>query len=410
MDSETLRFRILEADVRAQQRRADEYRELLQSLVEESASTSLSAVPQPQPIHQPSPSPVRDPGTLSLAPAPARPANPIRGSSRRQEIAAEVPAVVTGALAQLRPARSTSVALTNRPAPYRRAESVHHGGFQRLTRSRTAASGWNEQPESSSSQAPTIPVGSTHRDEVAADIPDDPDAIRVILNSAGLMSYTLSWGEIERANMTPSIRRSTISKAFGGDARREWYECNLRPNYKHFFCADTRAQPFAPTHVGDRGLMLFSPAWIDAASDEEGRIFHAFVSTSHGAQRDRDTKMNYIGDYTKVPLLQTHVEWSLLPSKCQRAWLNRLSTLCLRTPMGRALHTRIKLRDILKREPSVAEVQRRMQDAPAIEEVQWQKLSAAFKSGKEKLQVVGIKCEGYNAHLASIILMENNAM
>ncbi|KAH9024422.1 hypothetical protein EDB84DRAFT_1440683 [Lactarius hengduanensis] len=410
MDSETLRFRILEADVRAQQKRADEYRELLLSLVEESASTSLSTVPQPQPIHRPSPSPVRDPGTLSLAPAPARPANPNRGSPGRREIAVEAPVVVTGALAQLRPARSTSVALTIRPAPYRRAESVHHGGAQRLTRSQTlAASGRNEQPGGSSSQASTILIGSTHQNdsEVANDVPDDANTIQDILDSAGLTRYSLSWGESERANMTPSIRRSTITRAFGGDARREWFECNRRPNYKHFFCADARAQPFAPTRVGDRGLMLFSPAWIDAASDEEGQIFHGFVSTSHG---ERDTKVNYIGDYTKVPLLQTHVEWSLLPLKCQRAWLNRLSSLCLRTPMGRALHIRIKLREILKREPSVAEVQGRMQDAPAIEVIQWQKLSAAFKSGKEKIQAVGIKCGGYNAHLASIILMENNEM
>ncbi|KAH9070759.1 hypothetical protein EDB83DRAFT_362284 [Lactarius deliciosus] len=411
MDSETLRFRILEADVRVQQRRADEYRELLQSLVEESASIS-STVPQPQPIHQPSPSPVRDPGTLSLAPAPApaRPANPIRRSSRRQEFAAEVPVVVTGALAQLRPTRSTPVALTNRPALYRRAESVHRGGFQRRTRSQTAASGRNEQPGSSSSQASTISVGSTHQDEVTDDVADDADAIEVILDSAGIIPYSLSWGESERANMTPSIRRATISKAFGGDARREWFKGTLRPNYKYFFCADTRAQPFAPTHIGDRGLMLFNPALVDTASDEEDHIFHAFVPTSHGAQKD--TKMKYVGDYTKVPLPQTNMEWSLLPRKCQRAWLNRLSTLCLRTPtdMGRALCTRIKLRDLLGREPSVAEVQGRMQDAPAIEEVQWQKLSAAFNSGKEKLHVVGIKCEGYNAHLASIILMENNEM
>ncbi|KAH9041387.1 hypothetical protein EDB85DRAFT_1476668 [Lactarius pseudohatsudake] len=202
-----------------------------------------------------------------------------------------------------------------------------------------------------------------------------------MLDSAGLTRYSLSWGESERASMTPSIRRSTITKAFGGDARREWFECNQRPNYKHFFCASARAQPFAPTRVGDRGLMLFSPA------------------------AQRDTEMNYIGDYTKVPLLQTQMEWSLLPLK--RAWLNRLWSL--RTPMGRALFTRIKLRDFLKREPSVAEVQGRMQDAPAIE-IQWQKLSAAFKSGQEKIQAVGIKCEGYNAHLASIILMENNEM
>ena len=112
--------------------------------------------------------------------------------------------------------------------------------------------------------------------------------------------------------MTPRISRSTLSNIFfGGSARpTEWLEsrCDLRPDYKYFFCADASAQPFAPTCIGDRGLVVFDPAWTDAPQDdEEGRIFHTFVSAPKGAL------LNYVGDYTKVPHLQQHIEWSLLP-------------------------------------------------------------------------------------------------
>ncbi|KAH9057665.1 hypothetical protein EDB87DRAFT_1629782 [Lactarius vividus] len=332
---------------------------------------------------------------------------------------------MTGAPAQLRPTRVTPIALTDRPAPYRRAESDHDHGeaavrrgirlsaspgpatsqpaVQRLTRSQSlAARSRNEEPGTSRSDASTIPTGNSHENEVADGVTGAPNAIQAILDGAGLIPYSLSWGESERANMTPSVRRIVISKTFGGNARQEWFECNLRPNYKYFFRADASAQPFAPTHVGDRGLVLFGPDWNDAAQDEEGRIFHVFVS----AGTPKCPTMNYVGDYTKVPLLRTNMEWSLLPQKCQRAWLKRL--LCSTTPTGRALHARIELRDILKREPSVAEVRGRLQDGQVIEDIRWQKLSAVFKSGEEKLQVVGIKCERYDAHLASIILVNKD--
>ncbi len=50
---------------------------------------------------------------------------------------------------------------------------------------------------------------------------------------------------------------------------------------------------------------------------------------------------------------------------------------------GRALRARIKLRDKLKREPSVAEVRGRLQNGPVKERVRWRELSAAFESGEE---------------------------
>ncbi|KAH9012164.1 hypothetical protein EDB85DRAFT_1900508 [Lactarius pseudohatsudake] len=61
---------------------------------------------------------------------------------------------------------------------------------QRLTRSQMlAASSWNEQPGSSSSQASTIPTGNSHQNKVANDVPDDGDTIQEILDSTGLIPY-----------------------------------------------------------------------------------------------------------------------------------------------------------------------------------------------------------------------------
>ncbi|KAH9008943.1 hypothetical protein EDB83DRAFT_2322898 [Lactarius deliciosus] len=102
-----------------------------------------------------------------------------------------------------------------------------------------------------------------------------------------------------------SIEQSTISKAFGGDVRHKGTAIFTSPHWK-------------------RGLMLFGPTWIDVASDKEGQTFHTFVSTSHSVKRD--AKINYVGSYTKVLLLQTHIEWSLLPSKCQQSKRSAIAT------------------------------------------------------------------------------------
>ncbi|KAI9444558.1 hypothetical protein H4582DRAFT_1909730, partial [Lactarius indigo] len=318
MNSETLRFRILEADMRAQQRRGDEYRELLLALVEESTSTSLSTVFAASSLLFVAYTSLRSSRLAEIIPSPSPRPSPYEGPRR-------YPLSVTGAPAQLRPVWTARIYL-DRPAPYRRAESVRdHGGVarrehrvsaspgpttpqptvRRLTRSQQAltTSSPNEGHWATSSHAPTISTSSsTHENEVADDVPDAPNAIREILDCAGLSAYSLSWGESERANMTPRIRRPTITKVFGGDARREWFECNLKPNYKYFFCADLGTQPFVPTRVGDRGLVLIGPAWDDETQDEEGHIFHAFVS----ADASKSGRMNYVGDYTKVPLLQTN--------------------------------------------------------------------------------------------------------
>lgn len=168
----------------------------------------------------------------------------------------------------------------------------------------------------------------------------------------------------------------------------EWPQCDQDADYKFFFCAGTSAQPFAPTSVGDRGLVLFGPTWAD---DDEGRRFHAFVSTPKG-----HALLKYVGDYTKVTLPRENIEWSLLPktvspdllrvglmshvTQCQEIWLKRLYIST--TPAACTLRARVKLRDLLKREPSFAEVQGRLQDE-RVKGLRWRELSDAFKSGKE---------------------------
>ena len=68
-------------------------------------------------------------------------------------------------------------------------------------------------------------------------------------------------------------------------------------------------------------------------------------------------------------------------TQCRSIWLKRLYNL--KSSAGRALRARIRLRDILKREPSVAEVRGRLQDGPVKETLQFRELSAAFRSGEE---------------------------
>ena len=127
---------------------------------------------------------------------------------------------------------------------------------------------------------------------------------------AGLAPYPLSRDEMKRANETPEIPRCILSKIFGPYALSEWSECDLQKNYKHLFCYSPRAQPFAPTSTGHQGLALI-PEWTQ--DDEEGPIqFHAFMSGPAGMSL---SPLKYMGDYTKVPLLQKTIQWSLLPEE-----------------------------------------------------------------------------------------------
>jgi hypothetical protein len=73
------------------------------------------------------------------------------------------------------------------------------------------------------------------------------------------------------------------------------------------FFAKVIAQPFAPTSTGDCGLALLEPAWVDAQDDEGSRLFNVFMTAMDS------TLLDYIGDYIRVPLRRTTIDWSLLP-------------------------------------------------------------------------------------------------
>ena len=131
-----------------------------------------------------------------------------------------------------------------------------------------------------------------------------------MLSRAHIASFRLSWGEQERANNTPKLTQEAFTRIFRGRMDRDWVQC--RGDYNQFFHAKRTSQPFGPTSIGGRGLALLSPAWVDAQGQEEGfNLFHVFVTAS--VEDGYHTPMEYMGDYTIVPLQQPeHVDWSLL--------------------------------------------------------------------------------------------------
>lgn len=189
--------------------------------------------------------------------------------------------------------------------PLSLTHSIFVSRGRRLTRSQSFIS---RNEGSGGTSHISISSGSTHENEATG---DTPDAIQAIFEVAGLAPYPLSWGENERANKTPRVSRSTFSKIFGAFGHKsEWFTCDSPlEGYKSFFLADLLAQPFAPTSIGHQGLALLFPAWTH--DNEEGHIFHAFVSATKGGARR--ALWEYKGDYTKVPLRQKTIDWSLLP-------------------------------------------------------------------------------------------------
>lgn len=159
-----------------------------------------------------------------------------------------------------------------------------------------------EGPGGAHGRALTIPAGNARESEAASDAPIVLNTIQVALEGAGA-PYRLTRSENMRAQMTQGVSRTTLSEIFGVPMKPEWADCGLIPDYRYFFCANTLAQPFAPTSAGDPGLALLGPAW---AGDEDIRVFHAFVFTGRAP-------LKYIGEYAKVTLPQKDVEWGLLP-------------------------------------------------------------------------------------------------
>lgn len=93
------------------------------------------------------------------------------------------------------------------------------------------------------------------------------------------------------------------------------------------------------------------------------------------------------------------------------------------TSAGRALRARVRLRNVLKREPSVSEVRDGLEISCSKNKPKWQELRTAFEKGEEvrpehtispfvaknsdvlqKMQVIGIQCKRYDSFLAGNLL------
>jgi hypothetical protein len=257
----------------------------------------------------------------------------------------------------------------------------------------------NEESGDANSHVSTLSesAGSSHETQAAGTL-NAPRAEPIQALLSGLAPYQLSWGERVRVNQTAKVWRSDLHKIFGGSSNVEWVQCNRQEAYTRMFCAKITAQPFTPTSTGSGGLVLFEPAWADTPHVWED-IFPVFISSSTARG---DTPLAYMGDYRKATLPQKDIDWSLLPEICKSTWLKRFYSL--KSPAGRALRARIRLRKALKREPSVSEVREGLQISRSKGVLKWNEIKAAFEKGEEKMQVMGIQCERYDSFLAGILL------
>ncbi|KAN0117986.1 hypothetical protein V8E52_005573 [Russula decolorans] len=211
-----------------------------------------------------------------------------------------------------------------------------------------------------------------------------------ILNNAGLMSLELTRTETICAEETPGIGWLTFCQTFGGRKRSEWPKCSRKSGYEDFLCADVTVQPFVPLDYGKPGLVLQLPAVTESSRNDKS-TFHVFTTMPQGGT------LYYRGKYAKIPVPQLQFKWENLPREFQERWIRRAQLPAMRT-----LRARITLRNIQKREPAAAEVEEYSR-LHFKDQMTFRQVSAAFRSGAEKMIVNGIYCMAYDSQLATII-------
>ncbi|KAF8492748.1 hypothetical protein F5888DRAFT_870031 [Russula emetica] len=211
-----------------------------------------------------------------------------------------------------------------------------------------------------------------------------------MLRNAGLMSPELTRAETICAEETPGISWTLFCNTFGG-MKSEWPGCSKESGYEDFLCTIPVAiQPFMPLDTGKPGLVLRLPT-VTESSQNDKSTFHVLTTMPQGGA------LYYRGKYAKIPLPQLQFKWKTLPPRFKERWIRR--TL---GPAKRALRARIELRNIQKREPAAAEVEE-YSKLHFKDHVTFKQVSAAFKSGDEKMIVEGIYCTAYDSQLATII-------
>ncbi|KAI0281225.1 hypothetical protein BGY98DRAFT_959328, partial [Russula aff. rugulosa BPL654] len=207
-----------------------------------------------------------------------------------------------------------------------------------------------------------------------------------IFERAGLTPLVLTRAEVSCAERTPGIKWTTFVKLFGGALNSEWPQCSKVPGYEDFACTTVSAQPFMPLVPGKPGLLLQLPAVIEAPqSNHDKSTFHIFSTMQTVADCITGESIQ------KFPFLKSN-------SHGQK-WFRRVG---FRNWYARAIRARIELRNKIKREPSASEVQAYMLHQ-FTDQITYKDISAAFRSGEEKLTVVGIECMEYDSHLATMV-------
>jgi len=120
----------------------------------------------------------------------------------------------------------------------------------------------------------------------------------------------------------------------------------------------------------------------------------------------QDDLLYYQGQYTRDHLRQIRVSFCDLPAACRDAWIVRISSGRKRTHA--TVRARIKLRNELGREPSVAEIQEYLLHHPTAPATR-KAVSAALRAGEETMLCDGIYCTTYDSNLATIIQKSGTA-
>jgi len=138
-----------------------------------------------------------------------------------------------------------------------------------------------------------------------------------VLNAVGLYDYRLAPPEVVCAGRTPKMTWKMFRQVFGGWMNAERPMGKRISDYMgNTLCPHRATQPFAPTRIGNPGVIFFTRG--KALLEDTLERFHVFVDNSMGRTK---TKLQYCGVYTKVktPSLEVQVdEWHGLPERVSK--------------------------------------------------------------------------------------------
>ncbi|KAI0253229.1 hypothetical protein BJV78DRAFT_221534 [Lactifluus subvellereus] len=339
----TLRCLSLEIDRDVETLRAQKFREIILALAGEGADTVpsdgtlapsgisvcstlqplLSYLPRgaPEPVSARTPQVAHPPrasrncqeeGGVAVAVRQAQQDEAVTASSSRAEGLSELPSETRTRVSQPRTRRRNSTSL-GEPAQISKRARIS-SGVSRPTGSgnRLAPSRETDSQKKRHRNAQRIVPAPSRAASSALSVIQPRGSIDIyistILKRARLTQFELTRAEADCAAETPDIGWSTFTNLFGGRKKAEWPDCHRNPGYKNFLCANIRAQPYTPTLPGQPGLVLRIPTTIFTPQGDYSSTVHVLSCPQDG------TILNYLGEYTRVPLPEVQIEWCDLPS------------------------------------------------------------------------------------------------